>query len=35
MNVPVDFLAGPSLKAPKDLVPSLTNLQKKTGVVHR
>lgn len=29
MNVPVDFLAGPSLKAPKDLVPSLTNLQKK------
>ena len=28
MDVPVDFLAGPSLKAPKDLVPSLTNLKK-------
>jgi Holliday junction DNA helicase RuvB len=29
MEVPVDFLSGPSLKAPKDLVPSLTNLQAK------
>ncbi len=29
MDVPVDFLSGPSLKAPKDLVPSLTNLQAK------
>ena len=28
MDVPVDFLAGPSLKAPKDLVPSLTNLKR-------
>jgi Holliday junction DNA helicase RuvB len=27
MGVPVDFLSGPSLKAPKDLVPSLTNLR--------
>ncbi len=29
LGVPVDFLSGPSLKAPKDLVPSLTNLQEK------
>ena len=29
LGVPVDFLSGPSLKAPKDLVPSLTNLQPK------
>ena len=28
MGVPVDFLSGPTLKAPKDLVPSLTNLRK-------
>ncbi len=28
LGVPVDFLSGPSLKAPKDLVPSLTNLRK-------
>ena len=27
LGVPVDFLSGPSLKAPKDLVPSLTNLR--------
>ena len=27
MGVPIDFLSGPSLKAPKDLVPSLTNLR--------
>jgi len=27
LGVPVEFLSGPSLKAPKDLVPSLTNLQ--------
>lgn len=27
LGVHVDFLSGPSLKAPKDLVPSLTNLQ--------
>lgn len=27
MGVPVDFLSGPTLKAPKDLVPSLTNLR--------
>jgi Holliday junction DNA helicase RuvB len=26
--VPIDFLSGPSLKAPKDLVASLTNLRK-------
>lgn len=26
MEVPVEFLSGPSLKAPKDLVPCLTNL---------
>lgn len=26
MNVPVEFLSGPTLKAPKDLVPCLTNL---------
>lgn len=29
LGVPVDFLSGPSLKAPKDLVPSLTNLRPK------
>ena len=29
MGVPVDFLSGPVLKAPKDLVPSLTNLRPK------
>ncbi len=29
LGVPVDFLTGPSLKAPKDLVPSLTNLRPK------
>lgn len=28
LGVPVDFLSGPSLKAPKDLVSSLTNLRK-------
>ena len=28
LGVAVEFLSGPSLKAPKDLVPSLTNLQK-------
>ena len=27
MGVSVDFLSGPTLKAPKDLVPSLTNLR--------
>ncbi|MEM7456940.1 MAG: Holliday junction branch migration DNA helicase RuvB [Planctomycetota bacterium] len=27
LDVPIDFLSGPSLKAPKDLVPSLTNLR--------
>lgn len=27
LGVPVDFLSGPGLKAPKDLVPSLTNLR--------
>ena len=27
MGVPVDFLSGPTLRAPKDLVPSLTNLR--------
>ncbi len=27
MDVHIDFLSGPSLKAPKDLVPNLTNLQ--------
>ncbi|MEM7782079.1 MAG: Holliday junction branch migration DNA helicase RuvB [Planctomycetota bacterium] len=27
MGVPVEFLSGPTLKAPKDLVPSLTNLR--------
>jgi len=26
MNVPVEFLSGPTLKAPKDLIPCLTNL---------
>lgn len=29
LGVPIDFLSGPSLKAPKDLVPSLTNLRPK------
>ncbi len=29
MGVSVDFLSGPTLKAPKDLVPSLTNLRPK------
>lgn len=29
LDVPVDLLSGPSLKAPKDLVPSLTNLRPK------
>lgn len=29
LGVPIEFLSGPSLKAPKDLVPSLTNLQAK------
>ncbi len=29
LGVPVDFLSGPTLKAPKDLVPSLTNLRAK------
>jgi holliday junction DNA helicase RuvB len=29
LNVPIDFLSGPTLKAPKDIVPSLTNLQAK------
>ncbi len=28
MGVPIDFLSGPTLKAPKDLVSSLTNLRK-------
>ena len=28
LGVPIDFLSGPSLKAPKDLVSSLTNLRK-------
>lgn len=28
IGVPMDFLSGPSLKAPKDLVSSLTNLRK-------
>ena len=28
LGVPIDFLSGPSLKAPKDLVASLTNLRK-------
>ncbi len=27
MGVPIEILSGPSLKAPKDLIPSLTNLQ--------
>jgi Holliday junction DNA helicase RuvB len=27
LGVPVEFLSGPSLKAPKDLIPSLTNLR--------
>lgn len=27
MGVPLEFLSGPSLKSPKDLIPSLTNLQ--------
>jgi len=25
LGVPIEFLSGPALKAPKDLVPSLTN----------
>ena len=29
MGVAIDLLSGPTLKAPKDLVPSLTNLQAK------
>jgi Holliday junction DNA helicase RuvB len=29
LGVHVDFLSGPSLKAPKDLIPSLTNLRAK------
>ena len=29
LGVPVELLSGPSLKAPKDLVPSLTNLQER------
>lgn len=29
LGVPIDFLSGPSLKAPKDLVASLTNLRPK------
>jgi len=29
MGVPITFLSGPALKAPKDIVPSLTNLQKR------
>lgn len=29
LNVAIDFLSGPTLKAPKDLVPNLTNLQAK------
>ena len=29
LEVPVEFLSGPGLKAPKDLIPSLTNLQKR------
>ncbi|MFT7632934.1 MAG: Holliday junction DNA helicase RuvB [Mariniblastus sp.] len=29
LGVPVEFLSGPTLKAPKDLVPSLTNLQSR------
>jgi Holliday junction DNA helicase RuvB len=29
LGVHIDFLSGPSLKAPKDLVPNLTNLQDK------
>ena len=29
LGVPIDFLSGPSLNAPKDLVPSLTNLRHK------
>lgn len=29
MGVPVDFLSGPSLRAPKDLVASLTNMRPK------
>ena len=27
MGVPIEFLSGPSLRSPKDLIPSLTNLQ--------
>jgi Holliday junction DNA helicase RuvB len=29
LGVPIEFLSGPSLKAPKDVVPSLTNLQSR------
>lgn len=29
LGVHIDFLSGPSLKAPKDLVPNLTNLQER------
>lgn len=29
LGVAIDFLSGPSLKAPKDLVPNLTNLQSR------
>ena len=28
LGVPIEFLSGPSLKAPKDMIPSLTNLQR-------
>ncbi len=27
MDVPVEFMSGPAIKAPKDLIPNLTNLQ--------
>jgi holliday junction DNA helicase RuvB len=29
MGVPIEILSGPSLKSPKDLIPSLTNLQER------
>jgi Holliday junction DNA helicase RuvB len=29
IGVPIEFLSGPALKAPKDLIPSLTNLQER------
>lgn len=39
MGVPVEFLSGPTLKAPKDLVPCLTNLSPKQVIfideIHR